>query len=375
MIARVWRGTTCAVLLGLTFVSSSVSAATIVVTSATIVSAFNKANAGDTLRLVGTFGETKLIGRSFSRVVTLDASKALFTNTLNLTRDSNLKISGGTFDVTGGSAYNHAAVIYGGSNIVFDRSHALGVGNQGGLSFEGTSNVTVSNGSFDGFHDAVAFDAVTNGVATRNTIKHAEADGIDIGDSHFVTASYNNCSLGVPGAGVHPDCIQLWSLTGQPVESDITVTHNSATGPTQGFTSFSAGGGALRVAITHNTVASSYPQGVACYDCVDSTISYNTVSTLPGARWLTNINVLGGTGNTVVGNVIRAAPWLGHAPVATATAVFAPALAAASLSNVVSGSPSGVPEPATWALLVTGFAAVGAVRRRTARAGRIALAA
>ena len=336
-------------------------AATFVVTSATIVSAFAAASAGDTLRLVGTFNAIRLQDRAFTTVVTLDASRALFRDTLTLRRVANVTVKGGRFDVTAGSAYNRAAGVYDSSHVAFIKPSVIGVGSQMGIGFQDTTAASVVNGRFDGLRAGIGFDRITGGLVTGNRITHAVADGIDIGSSHNVTASYNSCALGTPGPGVHPDCIQLWSTAGHPIQSDITVTHNTAVGPTQGFTSFASGGGGLRLTITNNTVTSSFPQGVACYDCIDSNISYNRLATLAGAAHVTNLNVIGGSGNTVVGNLIHARPPAGTAAAARFVAVADSGLA---FGATAAGDTGAVPEPSTWAMLIAGFAAVGVARRR-----------
>ncbi len=350
--------------------SAPLLAATLRATPTTLVAVFAAANAGDTIQLTGTVTESvKLQNRSFAGKVTIDASRAVFTDTLTFSRVSNVTIKGGTFNIAGGTSYNRAAAVYNSSHVVFDKTTVNGVGNELGIGFENSTNATVSNGRFSGLRAAVGFDTVTGGSITGNHITHAVSDGIDIGNSHGIMASSNICSLGTPGPGVHPDCIQLWSTAGQPLQSDITVTRNTATGPTQGFTSFSGGGGGLRLQITHNNVTSSYPQGVACYGCINSTISWNTVSTLPGAAHTTNINIVGGTGNSAIGNVIHA-----YSPAGTKSAVISP-LSAVGFSavprpTVVSDTVGVVPEPSTWAMLLTGFAAVGIARRRSVARGR-----
>lgn len=368
------RGALCAVGVAGCVFTGTARSAILVATPATITSVFAAAAAGDTLELIGTFGNVRLQGRSFTTAVTLDASHALFTDTLILQKDHNLKLWRGNFDIAGGSSYGRGVAIWGGSNITVDQTTVHGNGSEVGVVFEGTAHAIVSNGKFDGLRAAIGFGEVIGGVVSGNRIIHAVADGIDIGDSHYVKASYNTCSLGTPGAGVHPDCIQLWSTTGHPVQSDITVSHNKATGPTQGFTSFSSGGGGLRVAITYNSVTSSYPQGIACYDCVNSTISFNKVWTLPGAAHITNINVIGGTGNKVVGNIINL-PVVANGSAFTASRALSPrpgvALGRGTYSPVLefSGRYDGVnavPEPRTWDLLLAGFAAVGVICRRRA---------
>ncbi len=376
MIKLLCRSTRCAVFAAAVSGSLPTAAATITVTPATLATAFKNAASGDTLRLVGSFGLTRLQNRSFTSNLTLDARRAVFTDTLDLQNINNIKVVGGRWDVTKGSTYGRGIVVYGGTNVTVDRVTVVGVAGQQGVNFAGTSHATVSNSSFSGLQVGIGMTGLTGGLATHNRITRAVADGIDIGDSHGVTASYNSCSGSVPGPGAHPDCIQLWSTTGHPVQSDNIVTHNSATGMTQGFTSFSLGGGALRVQITNNIVNTSMSQGVACYDCFDSIISYNTLTTLHGAQHLTNLNIFGGGNNQVVGNIVNPAPFLRRNAGALVEPAFAaftdtlPPPAPAALGDFsIAGdaSAAAVPEPASWTMLIAGFAAVGQLARRRTR--------
>ncbi len=356
------------------------------VTQATLVSAFKNAKAGDTLKLRGTFGFNRLQFGSFASTVTLDATAAKFTDTLDLQHDDNVRVVGGKWDVTKGSSYGKAIVVYGGSNIAVDKINVVGVDGEQGVNFAGVTNPQISNSTFTGLRVGIGISGATGGSAYKNKIYKAVSDGIDIGDSHNVVASYNSCSGGAPGAGVHPDCIQLWSTTGHAVQSDNVVTRNTATGPTQGFTSFSAGGGALRVQITHNTVNTTFPQGIACYDCYDSIISFNTLTTGAGAAHITNLNVVGGGNNKVDGNIIHYPVFLSQA-LATGNAMDAPDFNNLLMYNdyaepvmvgtllpfdaltplSASGSAAAVPEPSAWSMLIAGFAAVGAASRRRTR--------
>lgn len=362
------------------------TAGSITVTPATFASAIAAARGGDTLRLVGTFGAIRIVNRDFASAVTINAAQATFTGTVTIGNVSNLKFGGGTFDIAGAPAFTKAVTVYGGRNIGFNALTVVGTEGGEGVVFNGTTGASVTSSSFSGLQVGVVFGSVTNGIATRNTITHSVSDGIDIANSHGVTASYNSCSNGNPGAGVHPDCVQLWSITGAPLQSNIIVRNNTATGPTQGFTAFATMGGELRVQILNNFVNTSYSQGVACYECVYSNISYNRLKTQPGATYLTNLNIIGGSSNSVIGNYV--APYDGpqagpHLAALGRALDLTPAIDPGSdpvldpgmgdtpdLAELVGPQPEGliatasVPEPANWALLIAGFAAVGIARRR-----------
>lgn len=372
--ARCAAGIACALL------AVPSTAATIIVTPATFNSVFAAEQGGDTLQLVGTFAGAWLRNRTFTNAVTIDATLATFTSTLSLDTIKNLTVRGGTFNISGAPDYTKAIWVRNGRNVSIVAPTVIGTAGGMGVVFAGTTGATLANGSFRGLQVASVFGSVTAGSVRGNTITGAVSDGIDIANSHGVTASYNSCSGGTPGAGVHPDCIQLWSVTGQPLQSDITVRYNKATGATQGFTAFDSMGGELRAQIIHNTVNTSYPQGIACYSCVDSNISYNTLSTLPGSTWKTTLNVIGGSNNTIVGNYI--APYSGPVTAALFVTSFAEAVAGPPDLALLLGAPSAgslaglgsgaVPEPSSWVMLIVGFAGVGLAARRTTFGRRVA---
>lgn len=378
MIDTVFRGARRAVIAACALFTVPAASATITVTPATFNAAIAAARAGDTLNLVGTFGNISIANRHYASRLTIGAAYATFTGTVTLNNDSNIYFGGGTFNIAGAPDYTKAVVVYGGRNIAFNAPTMTGSAGGEGIVFSGTTGASVANGTFTGLQVAVVLGSVTTGTVSKNTVIGAVSDGIDIADSHGVTASYNSCSGGQPGMGVHPDCIQLWSVTGKPLQSNIVVRNNIATGPTQGFTAFDSMGGEERIQIINNIVNTSFSQGVACYSCVYSNISYNTLTTMPGSTYKTNLNVIGGRGNTVIGNVVT--PYSGLRTDGLEVMALAaespldwaddtPDLAALVGVAPPSG-PSVVPEPSTWAMLIAGFAAIGGVRRRAGGVAR-----
>lgn len=349
MITNLRAAVPCAtaMLLGL---AAPATAAQLVATSASLKSVFASARAGDTIVLNGEFGTTLLSSRSFTTPLQIDASNARFTGQLVLRSLRGVTISGGTFG--DGGAWQD------GGTIRVDRSNGIrflsptlignGEGAARGLTLAGTTNFTVSGGSFSGFRIALGGNAMRNGMFVNNRITGSTSDGINIVNSHVVTARGNICSDGVPSAGAHPDCIQLWSLAGFPVQSDIKLLYNTALGYTQGFTSFDPErGGGLRISMIGNRVDTSLPQGIACYGCVNSIITDNVLTTLPGARFQTGLRVIGGRNNTVRGNSIGPGP--------------APALAGLRALSLGAAS---VPEPGIWVQCILGFGLLGAALRR-----------
>lgn len=347
--------------IGVAMFGASAAGATVyTATEATLAATWKAVKAGDTIALSGTFGLTRLQYASFARPVTLDARGAVFTDTLVIKNVDNLNVVGGRYgSATQAMTYGKAIIVAGGSKIGFTKPTVTGNFGGQGINFDGTSGAAVNYGTFTGLWVGVAFNSVTGGWAKGNYVTKSVADGFDIDDSHNVKVSGTTCSGGSPAAGAHPDCIQLWSTAGHAVQSDITLTHNTAIGATQGFTSFSPEkGGGLRISMTYNTVNTSYPQGIACYACVDSEFLYNTLTTLPGATYMTNMNIIGGSNNTILGNTI------GPKPRAAAVASRFAAIAAFDGDSDAASATGAVPEPSAWLLLIAGFGVVGGAARR-----------
>jgi hypothetical protein len=389
--------------IGFLAISGSAHAATYLATSANFASVFYAAKAGDRIVASGNFGTMLLRDRSFSTPITIDATNARFTDTLMLKQVSGVNFTAGTFgSATGPTRSNQAVIITGGSFINFNAPTVVGNGFGQGLMFNGTSNVGVRNGTFTSLGRGMAFTSVTNGVIDRNRFLASSSDGIAIVDSHFVTATNNNCSGTVPAPGAHPDCIQMWSLSGRPVQSDIVIADNTATGSTQGFTSFDPGrGGGLRISFLRNRVDTNYPQGIACYACVDSLIADNVLTSMADARWITTINVVGGRNNILRNNSIGPLGGAGGSS-RSSMSTFDDVTGIASMAAVVPGgfarlatsafgednldfsnwltaddlalgsaasAVTGVPEPTVWLQLLAGMAAIGmALRRRRPQA-------
>ena len=338
--------------------------------NANIKTVFATAQDGDTIILDGIFGRTNLANRSFTNGLTIDARSASFNGQLTMKSVAGVAVLGGLYGMSPGIWQNGwTAVISNSSRVSFTNPNVVGasIGKELGLRFVLSSDILIDGGTFDGLRAGIAIDSVTNGRVTNNLVTNSTSDGMNIVNSHNVTASNNICRDGTPSVGAHPDCIQMWSFAGQPMQSDIQLLNNQAYGPTQGFTSFdpSAASG-LRISIIGNRVETSFPQGIACYGCFDSVITDNTLITLPGSRWRTYLRVPGGANNIVENNSIgplpsNTDPVLGN----DETALGLQALSArfAEPFGVVN-SVAGVPEPAVWMQLLLGFGCAGALLRQ-----------
>lgn len=372
--------------------ASTASAASYVATAANFKSIFAGAAGGDTIVLSGRFSTTVFQNRSFATPLKIDARAAQFNGVLVVRDMRGLVFTGGRYGASTDTYQNAGTIRVENSDSIHFTNPQLvgdGLGKARGLTFGDSSDFSVTGGTFSGFRLALASGSSSDGVFASNRITRSTSEGINISNSHFITARGNVCSGGIPSVGAHPDCIQMWSVTGQPVLSDIKLLGNEAYGRTQGFTLFNPErGGGLRISMIGNRVDTSLPQGIACYGCVDSIITDNVLTTLPGSRFRTYLRVIGGSNNIVANNSIAPYTTLA-APIAVtrlgladSADVFLPAAAGrfstlAEIDDEWSNAAFlGVPEPGIWAQLIGGFAALGVVlrrrRQRTARMFQIA---
>lgn len=333
-------------------VAAPATAASYSASSVDLAAVFAAAGAGDTITLRGDFGETSFVNRSFATPLTIVASAATFNGLTRVTNVSGLKFVGGTWGSPTATWQAPMSVsVLGGANISFLNPTVIGngLGTVRGIGLRDTVGVVVNGGNFTGLRQAIGVNGIRDGFLTNNTITASTSDGFNIVNSHYVTASGNSCSGTVPSPGAHPDCIQLWSTVGLPMQSHIRIIDNIATGHTQGFTSFDPTYRSGRwIEMSGNIVNTSLPQGIACYGCYDSLIFGNVLTTLPGSRFRTYLRTPSGVRNRVYDNSI--APY---------TTLKAP-INARSFGVAAVG---GVPEPLVWAQLIAGFGLIGTTLR------------
>ena len=325
-------------------------------TAATFQSAMAKAQSGDTIKLSGSFGLTRLTGKNYASTVTIDATAASFSDTLILTNVSDLTVLGGHFgSTTAIDSYDKAVAVYGGSSISFVNPAVTGFYAGQGISFQKTYGASVTGASLSNLQAGIVFAGVTGGQISNSTSIASVSDGFDIVDSSHIDVGNNRCSGSTPTIGAHPDCVQMFSSAGAAPLDHIAIHDNDATGFTQGFDNFGSAPGDSYISIINNRVDGLMPQGIACYYCVNSTIRGNTITTLDGAPYQVALNVLYGSSNNVAANVI------GGLNRSAAKQLVYYTRQQLSGGVVVTGAAmtGAVPEPAAWSMLIAGFGLIG----------------
>lgn len=370
------------------------AAKVVVMTPGTVNAAMAQLRPGDTLRLEGDFTSRLSFGnRDFGGVV-VDGRDAKLIDGISLRNVHNITF----MDLRVGTANRiadstHLINVDSSSHISFARANVVGFAGleTKGLRIVNSSFATVRDSVFDGLHDGIILSGSTDSLLTRNRFINGGSDGIKMPGNQRVIVSGNSCRDFVAIANAHPDCMQFWSIVGQPLQSDIYVLNNAAFGDQHGFVGF----GGAPVTGTHFTFAGNYtaisrPHSINCNGCSNSRFIDNIAVTLPSSRWRTQIRVptapdvlainnqmydLRGM-NASLEDLLPARQW--------STLVPSVAWQVGSrlddrswhptLQMSAAASAGSAPEPSSWLMMALGFLGVGRCLRRRPSAPRHVLA-
>ena len=240
------------------------------------------AKAGTTIKLSGEQGVLTLRGQQWKPAITIDASNATFTGIV-LDGVTGVHIKGGTIVGPGGRSY--------------------------GVRIVRAKDISVDTMTITGAHRGVTIDQSQDIAIKNNQLTGLISDGVDIARSQRILIDRNTCSKFTPQLatfdadgtkhdGDHPDCIQGWSVLGQPPTSDVTVTNNRADGIMQGvFFRGTINGGFDRLVIRNNDLHVGLSNAIAVDGARGAVVRNNRVSAVIGAVHVRN-------GNQIKANII-----------------------------------------------------------------------
>lgn len=221
----------------------------------------------------GDYGTFTIKNRQWSKRITLNCSGARMI--LVISKSSGILINGGTLGPNK-VAPGYAAQVVQSQHIQFQGS--VFVDSRKGLILDRCQHIKI---------DRCRFSKMT-------------VDGVNIALSQFVTVTDCKPELFETGTE-HPDFIQGWSRPGG-ITSDVLVARNKMDmAGAQGICFFNHvrdgvdDGGFDRIRIEDNEIRGSYPQGINLTDARDSAILRNKVTTIPGSKHRTSINVVRGS--------------------------------------------------------------------------------
>lgn len=205
---------------------------------AMIAAALASAAPGAVIAASGTCEAPLVLRGMHLRGVALDARAAAFPAGALIRNVSGLKMWGGTWgradrDIAAWHTISVEAV------ADFSLAEAKVVGNGdargSGILVVASQRVTIRDNQFIGHATAIGVRASSDALVARNRIEASTADGINLTDNQRVIAAANECHAFVPGAGAHPDCIQLRTVNQAARQSDIWLLNNLAVGRMQAF--------------------------------------------------------------------------------------------------------------------------------------------
>lgn len=218
--------------------------------------------------------------------VTLDATGATFLEGASITFIKGLTITGGTWGRTDRSTIiTHTIRADNVEDFSIAKATVVGNGDEtgNGVSIRSFKRATVRDSYFAGHQQAIAMYYGEDLLVTRNTIEKAISDGINIVDNQRGIVSANNCAWYARTGRMHPDCIQLWSVKDKPLQADIWVINNKATGVMQGILSSDPKTGSGRRLHFHgNYMAVTFSHTITCGACVESVATDNVLASYPG---------------------------------------------------------------------------------------------
>lgn len=361
------------------------TAAQVIMTPTTISSALAQVRPGDTLVLQGDFTSRLVImNRDFGNV-TIDGSQARLLQGMQLRNIHNVSFSRLNVGQAGQSTINRFAINMDlSSHVSFANINVQGNGGTAGtgLRVHNSQFVTVRDSRFEGLMDGLTMITVPNSLVTRNQFVGGGSDGLKLVDSQRVILSGNSCTGFVAVPGAHPDCMQFWSRVDRPLQSDIYVLNNLVIGDQQGFASFDPEPiSGTRFTFAGNYVAINRAHGVSCIGCTDSRFEDNVLVSLPDSSRLAGLHAPSGQGNSFSNNLrfdLRGinSPLSEILPSRLYSAIV-PSIADQVGSQfdsrewrvsdgmaAQSFSAPPAPEPASWLMMLVGFALVGRTMRR-----------
>lgn len=358
----------------------------VVMTPTTINSALAALAPGDTLQMEGHFpNRVSFTNRDFAGV-RVDASRATLPEGMRLQNVQNIAFHGGTWGRTDAETIDWLAVrVTNSSHVSFEQVTVVGTPNNrgGGILTTQSQFVTIRDSLFMGHTTGVAMHGSSDILITGNDFRGNSSDGIQMVNSRRAILSENHCTDVIMFPGAHADCIQLWSTAGNPLQSDIYLLNNSAIGDMQGFASFDPkNGSGTRITFAGNLAAVTHVHALACYGCSDSLFVDNVLSSLPSSRWGVALSTPDGINNVLSNNQLFDLRGRPEAPLPNQIWSFLEPTIAGLVGSIHSSrsynsrlvaanfSMSGdepVPEPATWLLLMLGFALVGRQLRQQGR--------
>ncbi len=277
-------------------------AATLSATPATVNDVIKASMPGDTIVLDGNFQSgIRISNRRWSPMITLRADKALIAG-LEIHKAEGVRIIGGVYQANR-AAPKHLGAFYvlESKNIVVDGVEI----HESAIRFTRSENVKLLDSTIDAFGNAAALIGVDGAEIRRNKFLNMGVDGLDLYSVRNAVVSHNLCAGTQRLEGAHVDCIQIANQKGHFKSENIEISYNEIRGDTMGISAFR--GDYRNINIHHNTLTTSFSNGISLFDTVDGRIWNNELGPSPGAKLGPGIRTDGSVDLMRCGNVIKGA--------------------------------------------------------------------
>ncbi|MEN9932089.1 MAG: hypothetical protein RIS17_662 [Pseudomonadota bacterium] len=251
-----------------------------------------------------------LLNRNYNGV-TLDATGAVFAEGIGMRNVQGLTIKGGTWGRRDADTLNlHVIRADAVTDVTIAGTTVLGNANLkgGGISVQpGSQRVTIRDNRLHGHMLGIGVRESSDILIARNAITGSTSDGINSVGNQRVIITNNQCSEFTKIYPAHPDCIQLWSIVGQPLQADVYVINNAAIGDMQGILSSDPKTVSGRRLFFHgNYLAVTYSHTLTCGGCVESVAMDNVLASYPGSYFgIGSLKGFDHISNRVARNVMR----------------------------------------------------------------------
>ncbi len=230
-------------------------------------------------------------------------------------------------DVAGVRIWNSTGISWKGGTIRAPGGRDAPAPNNRGVDVVRSHKVNFSGVTFTDAKGAFLASDSDDIVVRNSHFLRVRSDGIDLAGTSRVLVEGNNFedfrpvrSIGVRGQpnfvdGDHPDAVQIWATSAQPAVTDIVVRNNIIRGDLQGINTFGpSGDGHRRIVVENNQILISYPPGVSVWNCMDCRVRFNTIETIPGARFHANSTFKGSTGQFCANRIVDVPRNVGNLP-------------------------------------------------------------
>lgn len=291
---------------------------TVVVHNASELKAVIANYTGDTTVILaaGDYGDIAIKNKSSGSLTLVSADQAQpAVITLTISNSQNITLDGLHFDPPG-TKWGNALSISGSSNISVTNSTFEGTDPSyadlaRGMYVDKSSNISVTNNQFSDLTRGAVFTNSQNIEVLNNSVTDMRSEGFNFAGVSNVEIAGNTGTNFHAQPGDHPDFIQFWTAGVTTPSSNIYIHDNTLTvGTGTGSQGILLGNEShipySNVVITNNNLETTYPLGIAVYEANGVVVEGNNALKAEQSDYKTQIHIGSSTDVTMSGNSANA---------------------------------------------------------------------